>query len=70
MFPVMGSDTARKPRRLDVDLDPRLHDALHATARSNYRSVSAEVRKALADHIAREQASGAAEHHLPEATAD
>jgi plasmid stability protein len=69
VFPVMPNDTARKPRRLDVDLDPQLHEALHATARSNYRSVSAEVRKALTDHIAREQAPGAAERLL-EATAD
>jgi hypothetical protein len=59
---AMGVNLARYSR-LDLHIDRSLHAALREAARSNDRTISAEVREALNNHLARnapanEQAPG------------
>jgi hypothetical protein len=54
---VNGTNPRHLDSRLDVDLPAPMHDALRDRARANDRTVSAEVRRAIATHLAREEAA-------------
>ena len=55
----MGESTVPQERvQLPAHVEPAVRDHLAEIAQANDRSMSAEIRRALAEHVARERSQG------------